>query len=365
MVEPARHTQVASVVVRERPDHGHEAATHAWIVAEVARLMGLPDAGTVPGDAGGSYCVPDDTLTADQARRLGLRDEHDLLGGVVPHAFVATKVVTHPLVDAHAAAPRGWNRSLGAQLREATVPGFAAFAFDDACRAHALLAPGGPVRLKLPTGVGGLGQVLLTDGAHLRAVLQDIGAAYLARHGVVLEHHLERPVTFSVGQVRCAGVCIAYCGTQTTAANREGKQAYGGSDLFAVRGTFEDLLGGELSPEQRDAVAKAHVYDRFIAQAYPGFYASRRNYDVIAGFDRDGHRRSGVLEQSWRVGGATPAELAAIEAFARDPALGRVAASTREQYALAVPPPDAQIYYAGDDARVGPLTKYRTVTPSA
>ena len=60
-------------------------------------------------------------------------------------------------------------------------------------------------------------------------------------------------------------------------------EAYGGSDLFVVRGTLSDLLDGELAPDHRDVVAKAHVYDRFIAQAYPDFYASsaaprRRNW---------------------------------------------------------------------------------------
>ena len=359
-----RHPQVLSAVVRDHPAGGHESATHDWVAAEVARLMGLPYGGLADAAVAGFY-VPDDTLTAVQARRLGVSDMHDLLGGVVPHAFVATKVVTHPLVGRDAAAPDGWNRQLGQALVAATVPGYSAFAFEDACTAYARLAAGGPVRFKLPTGVGGLGQRLLADAVQLHEALHEIGPDYLATHGVVLERHLERPVTFSVGQVHCAGMCIAYYGTQTTVKDRQGSEAYGGSDLLVVRGTLSDLLDGELAPDHRDVVAKAHVYDRFIAQAYPDFYASRRNYDVIAGSDRDGIRCSGVLEQSWRVGGATPAELAAIDAFARDPALRSVAASTREQYALVAPPPHAQVYYAGDDARVGPLTKYRTVTETA
>ena len=45
------------------------------------------------------------------------------------------------------------------------------------------------------------------------------------------------------------------------------------------------------------------------------FFASRRNYDVVAGLDARGQRRCGVLEQSWRVGGASPAELVALAAF--------------------------------------------------
>ena len=56
---------------------------------------------------GGCYLVPDETLTCAQARHLGIRDEDDLFGGVVPHPFVASKVITHPLPGADAAAPPG------------------------------------------------------------------------------------------------------------------------------------------------------------------------------------------------------------------------------------------------------------------
>lgn len=360
MAVSAVHDQVLRHAIREHPDDGHEAATYAWLTREVARLMQLPferDA----DDGGRGFYVPDDTLTAAQAARLGLRGACDLLGGVVPYAFVATKVITHPLVDAHAAAPQGWQHALGGALVDATVPGYAAFAREDALQAYARLCVGGRVRLKLPTGVGGMGQRLLDDGKALYEALDALGPDYLAQHGVVLERHLERPVTFSVGQVDCAGLTIAYYGTQTTTRDRDGREAYGGSNLFVIRGTLDDLLAGELAPDHRQAVTKARVYDQFISRAYPDFYASRRNYDVIEGLDRDGIRLSGVLEQSWRIGGATPAELAAVEAFLRDPALRTVAACTREFYDDRPAPADAQVYYRGEDARAGRLLKYRQV----
>jgi hypothetical protein len=64
----------------------------------------------------------------------------------------------------------------------------------------------------------------------------------------------------------------------------------------------------------------SEAYDE-ATSAYPGCVASRRNYDVGQGFDVEGGWRSGVFESSWRVGGASPAELLAISTFIEDPHL--------------------------------------------
>ena len=92
-------------------------------------------------------------------------------------------------------------------------------------------------------------------------------------------------------------------------------------------------------------------------RAFPGFFASRRNYDVVAGRDADGTRRSGVLEQSWRIGGASPAELLAMETFAADPSLSQVRTACHEDHG-GVPPGGAIVHYQGVDPRLGPLAKY-------
>ncbi|HEY1139262.1 MAG TPA: DUF3182 family protein, partial [Lysobacter sp.] len=98
--------------------------------------------------------------------------------------------------------------------------------------------------------------------------------------------------------------------------------------------------------------------DAEVSRAYPQLFASRRNYDVALGVDPSGMPRTGVLEQSWRVGGATPAEILALEAMHRDPQLRRVNASTHEVHELIDPPPGAQVYFRGDDPKAGPMTKY-------
>ncbi len=357
MAPSAAHDHVRRCSVRAHPPGGHEAATHAWVAADLARLMRLPVHDGF--GAGRGFYVPDDTLTTAQAQQLGVRAAADLFGGVVPHAFVATKAISHPLVAAGAAAPQGWQHVLGAALAEATVPGYTAFSAADARVAYARLCGGGQVRLKLPSGIGGQGQLLLHDAHVLETALAAVAAADLAQQGVVLERQLDRSTTFSVGEVQCAGMTIAYYGTQSTTDDGSGREAYGGSQLFVVRGTLDALLERALPPPQREAVLKARHYDRCVAEAYPGFYASRRNYDVIDGIAQDGTRMSGVLEQSWRVGGATPAELAAVDAFQRDPALHAAIAGTVERYGVPALPADAEVYYMGEDPRVGRLTKYR------
>ena len=100
--------------------------------------------------------------------------------------------------------------------------------------------------------------------------------------------------------------------------------------------------------------------------AFPGMILSRRNYDVAQGLDAEGHPRSGVLEQSWRRGGASGAEIGALEAFRADPSLRAVRAISREIYGDAPAlPANAAVYFSGDDPHVGPLTTYAWTEPYA
>ena len=64
--------------------------------------------------------------------------------------------------------------------------------------------------------------------------------------------------------------------------------------------------------------------------SFDGLFASRSNYDVAQGVDDEGVWRSGVLEQSWRIGGASGAEIAALQMFRDQPRLRWVQASTHE-----------------------------------
>ena len=94
-------------------------------------------------------------------------------------------------------------------------------------------------------------------------------------------------------------------------------------------------------------------------------FASRRNYDVARGLDAQGRWRSGVLEQSWRIGGASSAEIAAFEVFRAKPTLQAVRALTVERYGegRTAPPPHATVYFQGIDERDGAMTKYALAEP--
>jgi hypothetical protein len=118
-----------------------------------------------------------------------------------------------------------------------------------------------------------------------------------------------------------------------------------------------------MSPEVRAAVVSARQYDEATAELRD-FTASRRNYDVGQGIGADGRPRSGVLEPSWRFGGASCAELGALAAFARDPSLQIVGASHFEEFGKGCrPPAGAIIDFQGDDPEVGPLLRYTIVKP--
>jgi Protein of unknown function (DUF3182) len=96
---------------------------------------------------------------------------------------------------------------------------------------------------------------------------------------------------------------------------------------------------------------------------YPGFMASRRNYDVGQGIDANGQRRSGVFESSWRVGGATSAELMAMTVLMQDPSMQVVEASHVEEFGKGHEAPEgAVIHFQKDDPQAGPMIRYTIVT---
>lgn len=193
----------------------------------------------------------------------------------------------------------------------------------------------------------------------LESQLQAIQSGGGFAGGVVLERNLKDVQTLSVGQVRVGDLLASYYGRQRLTRNNFGEEVYGGSDLVVVRGGYDALLARDLEDNVRLAVRQANIYHAAALQRFEGMFVSRSNYDIAQGTDCEGVWRSGVLEQSWRAGGASGAEIAALEAFVADPALGLVSASTVEMYGHDhVVPDDAFIYFRGDDGQVGPLAKY-------
>ena len=344
---------------------GHQNATWTELAKKLAFLKGYDFAGQYdPAQqyAGRLYFVPTETLVGvDAARKLGICSEEDLFGGIVPFPFVATKTITHPLVDSDAFAPEGWSYDFSRRVQDAVLFGFTAFTLRDARRAGALVLERGVARVKPARGVGGQGQTVVSQIAELDAALETIDAVELSRDGIVIEQNFEDITTYSIGQVRVSDLVATYCGTQRQTTDNEAADVYGGSDLVVVRGDYETLLDLDLAPELRLAIKQARTYDIAASQEFPGLMASRRNYDVAQVVDAGGQRRLGVLEQSWRIGGASAAELSALEAFRAEPTLR---ASCREVYGpKETPPPQAVVYFHGVDDGVGPIIKYTVVEP--
>ena len=310
------------------------------------------------------YFVPGMTLGSGEARALGIHGPDDLFGGVVPHAFVGTKAISHPLLSPDAAAVPGWNPAFVQQLGDAVLAGYTAFGLDDARRAGLRLLASGPVRLKPVRANAGRGQSVARDAAALQELLDRMDAGEVAAHGLVLEEDLGEMRTFSVGQVTVAGLTASYFGFQRFTRNNEGLEVFGGSELTAVRGDFDALLALAPAPEIRHAIEQARRYDAAAHACFPGLFASRRNYDILLGRDAAGRTRSAVLEQSWRVGGATGPELAALELFRADPARKQARAGSFEVFGDSPPPPpQATVHFRGTDPKVGRLTKYTLVLP--
>jgi len=344
----------------------HRSATVANLAARLAGVLGCVAEGRYDPAAtygGRPYFVPSGTLVGlAAAGRLGIASAADLFGGVVPHAFVADKSITHPLVRTDADAPEGWSAAFAERVRDSVLFGFTAFGLADARRAAALVGRRGAIRVKPAGADGGRGQQVAARPADVDDLLEALPQEEMGRCGVVLEEDLEEPRTYSIGRLSVGGTLAAYCGTQHLTKDNSGGTAYGGSQLFLVRGDFHELLGTPLSWQVRQAVRQAQVYDDAAIACYAGMFASRRNYDVIQGRDAAGRRRSGVLEQSWRIGGASGAEIVALEAFAADRGVRAVRASCREVYgAHPAVPADAVVYYQGYDPEVGPLTKYARI----
>jgi hypothetical protein len=309
------------------------------------------------------FFVPGDTLLLDEASSLGIHSPNDLYGGVVPYLFVKTKAITHGLVDRHAERPLGWSTAFAERVREIVLPGYTVFSNRDARVAARRMLTRGPIRLKKPLSASGKDQTVVATLNELDAVLDKITADEMATYGLVLEENLRQVRTWSVGEVGVGSLTISYHGIQRTVTDNQGRPVYGGSELVCVRGGPEVLDALPMSPEIRAAVAAARRYDA-ATEEFHGFTASRRNYDVASGIGADGRPRSGVLEPSWRIGGASSAELMALAAFARNPSLEIVRASHVEEYGKGCQAPaDAIVDFQGDDPEAGPLLRYTIVKP--
>lgn len=343
----------------------HERMVQRQLGEKLADLLGCPFLGPCqPGTQirGRYYYLPEDTVVGDVGS-LGIDGPDDFFGGQVEHAFLATKAISHPALDAPRHLPVGWSERFALQVESVTLRGFSVFDLEDATEAGKRLLRDGPIRLKPVAGTGGRGQQVVRSHPELESALAALDEQCVRQQGLVLEEDLQQPDTYSVGQIRVAGVTLSYHGTQQLTDDGHGNQVYGGSRLTLVRGDYLVLMTLDLPRAVRLAVQQARIFELAALEVYPSIQASRRNYDVAQGLNARGQSRSGVLEQSWRVGGASAAEIFALQAFIKDPQLQTLQASTHEFYQDVPPPPGSICLYQGQDSEDGPLAKYVKVGP--
>ena len=355
-------------VVRKLLAHGcdddarHENVGHRALCRRLAGLMGLEYGGDYrdgtspfPG-----YIVARQPLAGLGVKLLhNIRDENDLFGGWVEEDYMATKAIMHCLVEPGAQQPRSWPSALAAAARGLTLPGLTAFSRVDAAAAGRRLLAGGPVRLKPVASDGGRGQIVCRNQRQLEEAIDAVDAI---GQGVVVEQNLQHVTTYSVGHVTIPSVSISYCGTQSLTPDNTGAPCYGGSEIFVVRGGFDRLLERVRSPQMAEAIEMARRFDRLAHDHLPGLIASRRNYDIAAGISPSGQRAVGVLEQSWRIGGASSAEIVAMEAMLADPLIKAVYARSVERFGdCGQCPPDALVCFDGIDPNLGPIQKFAQV----
>lgn len=347
-------------------------ATHETVVQQalgerIAKLLGATFVGAydpAQHKDPALYYIPSDTLIGKKAGdALGIHSVDDFFGGLIDYPFMATKAISHPLLDDATAKPTGWSDRFFEDAADAVLSGFSVFNEADARRAGRQLLENGPVRIKPVLATAGRGQVVVSTDAELDKAIAEQDMAEVEEWGLVLEEDLSDVITYSVGQVQVAGIMVSYHGTQSLTQDNNGETVYGGSQLWLVRGDYDELLTLDLEDDVRRSVTQAMRYEKAALACFPDFLASRRNYDIAHGTNARGQVCSGVLEQSWRIGGASPAEVEALVAFAADPQLQRICASSHEIYGPTTLPADAHVLYEGDDPEVGLISKFTQVQP--
>jgi hypothetical protein len=290
-----------------------------------------------------------------------------IYGSTLPRDLLEryTKVQVHePFADD---APAWFDRRFPRYIRDSTLPGYSCFSPASLVGAtRRLLDEYREVRLKDPNGNSGVGQWTVSTVEEieptLAAVASDVGAGdeaglaeYLAEHGYVVEAQVEDVEAWSVTLTRTPGGHFSSFGRllepTVDTADRGTLHVYGGTTAVVVRGepsALADLPDGGVvahDPVLDDirltpSAPVVHAAQRYIEGLRlweaDGAFETRANVDVITGtvVRRDGAREeiAACVEESGRVGGASPAELLGIIDLQADPDLPYAVRCTRHSF---------------------------------
>src|SRR5579884_2418899 len=170
------------------------------------------------------YYIPARTLvmSIEEAYALGINSPEDLMGGIVPAAYVGTKAITHSLISNEAHRPDGWSQAFTEAVRDIVLPGFSVFSKEDALQAGTRLLEAGEVRFKPASGRSGRDQAVIASRADLVHHISRMDPQELQTYGLVLERNLRDIDTLSVGTLLLDGHYISYYGTQRMTLNNQG-----------------------------------------------------------------------------------------------------------------------------------------------
>ena len=125
----------------------------------------------------------------------------------------------------------------------------------------------------------------------------------------------------SIGQIYLDGKYFSYFGDQQSTL-LDGEPTYGGTTLTMFRGSLANLSDRLGEGPVKTAVKQARTVHGAYSHYDPTI--SRLNFDVVQGKDARGDFYSGVVDQSLRVGGASPAEVIAIRELETDATIDNV-----------------------------------------
>jgi hypothetical protein len=360
---PSKKIVVAHSVRADAPQH--EVQTNKALARWLAQILGFKFGGSYAAEKHHGrdlYLLPTQTIVGRaSAHQLGIQGPEDLWGGFVEHRLYLHQ--SHQPWPAQSSGPRA-ARLVAIVFRAGAQCG--ARWPQRVCAGRCATSRRTPVVQRPDTHEAGSccacrGQEVIKSLDAFDQILARPDIAKQFSEGVVLEQDLSDVVTHSVGQSFIGDKVLSYCGDQYLTKDAHGEEVYGGSNLLVVQGGYDELLTLDLPDDVRLAIEQAQVFDSAANEAYPRFYASRRNYDIAQGLDSNGKSRSGVLEQSWRMGGASSAEVAALQSFVNDPGMRAIRVSSVETYIDQPLPADAIEVYRGPAENSEFLLKYVTV----
>lgn len=342
--------------------------------AERNAQVALMCAEIVPDDC--AVVVPQKPITSGALKRnlaeLGLTDRKLwVYGASFPDDLFlrSTKAQVHLPVSGDT-VPSWYDHGLPAYLQETTVPGYSCFTPDAMEAASGRLLDEFPrIRFKDPNGFSGEDQVIVSSeqefaefeerlDSDLRSRLGFGLKDYLAKYGYVIEANLEREVkAWSLTVTRTPDEIYTSFGRIVESAaelpSGEVFQEYAGTSSVVVRGDPSSLLrlpeGGldvydpvradehiRLTPTPSIVNAALRHAEALHRWEEDGIYRSRTNVDILTGtlVRRDGSEEliAATVEDSARIGGASPAEILGITALRNNPDAPYVVRSTRHSY---------------------------------